>query len=285
MRTVVTAKVAALTEGVIRTMFLTKIKIATVALVLGMIALGGGMLTYRTLAAEGASPLPVELKELRKQVGIVAIAEMQEPLEKLPGKRVTVSQAVQRKVAPLENFTGRLEAVGPVALSDPAGPLKPIGVRFDMDERSYLRYQRLLREKQVKGAGDLLAIGLSNEKSPRAGTLDHFDNEFKPATGTIGVHGVLPNGDGLLLPGMFVRVRMTFGPPRPELEVPDEAVGCDQGKPYVWVVNDRNIVEWRMVRLGAMDGSMRIIEEGLRPEDRVVISGAKGLKPGDHVEC
>jgi RNA polymerase sigma factor (sigma-70 family) len=76
----VTAKVAALTEGVLRTMFLTKIKIATVALVVGMMALGGGMLTYRTLAAEGASPLPVEQKERQKPMGIAAIAEMQEPL-------------------------------------------------------------------------------------------------------------------------------------------------------------------------------------------------------------
>ena len=140
--TVVTAKVAALTEGVLRTMFLTKITIATVSLVVGMMALGGGMLTYRTMAAEGALPLPVEQKEMQKQVGIAAIAEMQEPLEKLPGKRVTVSQPVQRKVAPFEVFTGRLEAVG-------ALPDKPIGVRFDMDERSYLRYQRSLRAPSV----------------------------------------------------------------------------------------------------------------------------------------
>jgi RND family efflux transporter MFP subunit len=114
--------------------------------------------------------------------------------------------------------------------------------------------------------------------------LDHVENEFNPDTGTIGVHGVLPNADGLLLPGMFVRVRMTFGPPRRVLEVPEEAVGREQDQSYVWVVSDRHIVERRAVRTGATDGGMRIIEEGLRPEDRVVIAGAKGLKPGDHVE-
>jgi RNA polymerase sigma factor (sigma-70 family) len=198
-------------------------------------------------------------------------------------KPLTVSQPVQRKVAPSEDFTGRLVAVGTGGFR--ALPDKPIAVRFDMDESSYLRYQRLLSKGQVKGAGDALAVGLSDENSfPRAGTLDHFDNEFKPATGAIGVHGVLPNADGLLLPGMFVRVRMTFGPPRPVLEVPEEAVGREQGQPYVWVVSDGNIVERREVRPGAMDGGMRIIEEGLRPEDRVISAGAQGLKPGDHVE-
>jgi multidrug efflux pump subunit AcrA (membrane-fusion protein) len=82
----------------------------------------------------------------------------------------------------------------------------------------------------------------------------------------------------------FVRVRMTFGPPRPVLETPEEAVGREQDDSYVWVVNDRNIVERRAVRIGALDGSMRVIEEGVRPEDQVVIAGAKGLTSGDHVE-
>jgi multidrug efflux pump subunit AcrA (membrane-fusion protein) len=68
------------------------------------------------------------------------------------------------------------------------------------------------------------------------------------------------------------------------LEVPEEAVGGEQGQSYLWVASNQNIVECRAVRTGAMDGGMRVIEEGLRPEDRVVIAGAKGLKPGDHVE-
>jgi multidrug efflux pump subunit AcrA (membrane-fusion protein) len=83
---------------------------------------------------------------------------------------------------------------------------------------------------------------------------------------------------------MFVRVRMTFGPPRPVLEVPEEAVGREKEQPFVWVVNDRNIVERRAIQTGARDGGMRIIEEGLRPKDKVVIAGVNGLKPGDHVD-
>lgn len=231
---------------------------------------------------EGAADKPL-VAPLEGAADRPLVAPLESAAEKPLATPVTVSQPVQRKVAPFEDFTGRLVAVGPVALSDPAGPLKPIGVRFDMDERSYLRYQRLSKG-QLKGAGHPLAVGLSDENSfPRAGVLDHFETEFKARTGTIGVHGVLPNADGLLLPGMFVRVRMPFGPPRPVLEVPDEAVGLEQGQPYLWVAS-KNIVDRRAVRPGAMDGSMRIIEEGLRPEDLVITAGAKGLKPGDHVE-
>jgi hypothetical protein len=101
-------------------------------------------------------------------------------------------------------------------------PDKPIAVRFEMDERSYLHYQRLLKKGYVKGAGEPLAIGLSDEKGfSHRGTLDHFADKFEANTGTIRVYGVLPNPDGLLLPGMFVRVRMTFGL-QPNVSAPPE---------------------------------------------------------------
>jgi RND family efflux transporter MFP subunit len=159
-----------------------------------------------------------------------------------------------------------------------------IGLRFDMDERSYLRYQRLLRAGQVEGRGNPLHIGLADEDDfPHEGTLDRFDNHINPATGTIAVHGLVSNPDRLLLPGMFARVRMPFGKPRSYFVVPEGAVFSDQGKRYVWVVNDRK-VERRDVKLGApASGGMRVVSEGLRPDDWVVTAGAKGLQPGDSV--
>lgn len=266
------SKTITLSEEVLRTMFIRKVTTGAAILVVGLMVLGGGLILQQHFSA-GAEPMP--------------LAATSAP-PKTPEDRaapVTVSRPVRREIAPFEDFTGQLVAVGQDGLRIPARPGKPLTVRFDMDERSYLRYQRLLSAGQVKGRGDPLAMGLSDENSfPRAGTFDHFENEFNPVKGTIGVYGVLPNADGLLLPGMFVRVRMTFGPPRPVLEVPEKAVGREQGQSYLWVASNQNIVERGAVRTGAMDGGMRIIEEGLRPEDRVVIAGAKGLKPGDHVE-
>ena len=116
--------------------------------------------------------------------------------------------------APYKEFTGSLVAVTPDVLREEKLPKKPIGLVFQMDEYSYLEYQRRQAQGEVKGAGDLLTVALSSEPNlPRAGVLDHFDDKFDPATGTIAVYGVLPNDEDLLLPGMYVRVRMTFGPP------------------------------------------------------------------------
>jgi multidrug efflux system membrane fusion protein len=160
-----------------------------------------------------------------------------------------------------------------------------LGVRFDMDERSLLRYRRLQKAGQVKETGGPLRVGVADEDEfPREGTLERFDDRLNPDTGTVGVHGLVSNSDGLLLPGMFARVRVPFGKPRPVLEVPESAIGSDDGKRFVLIVDDRNIVQRRIVKLGERDGELRVIEEGLRPDDWVIVSGLKGPQPGDPVE-
>ena len=164
--------------------------------------------------------------------------------------------------------------------------LDPIGMTFNMSENSFLDYQRLLRDKQVKGAGSPLRMQLASEKNgfSHEGTLESFDDRVNPQTGTVRVRGSFPNPGRLLLPGMFVRVRMTFGPSRAVLEIPDAAILSDQGMKYVLVVNDRNVAERRAVTLGQFDKDMRIIEKGLSAEDWVVIAGLVGVQPGDTVE-
>ncbi|HEV3237897.1 MAG TPA: efflux RND transporter periplasmic adaptor subunit, partial [Gemmataceae bacterium] len=126
--------------------------------------------------------------------------------------------------------------------------LDPIGLNFDMDERSYLRYQHLLREKEVKGTGSPLSIGVSDEDGfPREAMLVGFGDRIEK-DGTIRARAKLANRDGLLLPGMFARVRVSFGRPRLVIEVPRKALGRDGGKDYVLVVNDQNHVERRNVQ-------------------------------------
>jgi multidrug efflux system membrane fusion protein len=160
----------------------------------------------------------------------------------------------------------------------------PISLAFDMDERSFLRYQRLLREKQVKGAGSVLRMRLADENGfPHEGTLESFENRVNPQTGMVRVRGRFPNPGQLLLPGMFAGVRMTFGPPRAVLEIPEEAILSDQGKKYVLVLGKGNIAQRREVTLGQADNGMRIIEKGLGAEEWVVTTGLANIHPGDAV--
>jgi RND family efflux transporter MFP subunit len=161
----------------------------------------------------------------------------------------------------------------------------PIGLIFDMDERSFSRYQRLVRENKIQGVGRSLRMQLTDEKGfPHEGTLESFEDRVSPQTGTMRVRGSFPNPGQLLLPGMFARVRITFGKPRTVLEVPEEAILSDQGKKYVLVVGEGNFVQRREVTPGQADNGMRIIEKGLRADDWVVITDLADIHPGDSVE-
>jgi len=173
--------------------------------------------------------------------------------------------------------------------------LDPMRVTFNMDEGNYLRYQRLLRDKQVSGPGSALSFALLDEEGfPHKGTLAAFGDRFERPRGTIDIQATVPNPDGQLLPGMFASVHLPFGKPRQVLQVPEAAltnkyvdkngtVGYS-GNYFVIVINNDNLVEHRFVKLGQEDGAMRVIEEGLRPDDWVVVEGFEGLHPGDRVE-
>jgi multidrug efflux pump subunit AcrA (membrane-fusion protein) len=179
--------------------------------------------------------------------------------------------------------------------------LDPVGLNFDMDQQSYLRYQHLLREKVVKGTGSPLSMGISGEEGfPREGKLVGFGDRIEERFGTIRARAKLANPDGLLLPGMFARVRVSFGRPRTVIEVPRKAVWGDEKthESYVLVVNDRKQVEQRIVQTESLemakgpgffpnvegaDDKKAFIKEGLGVDDWVIISNIQGLQPGDEV--
>jgi multidrug efflux system membrane fusion protein len=176
--------------------------------------------------------------------------------------------------------------------------LDPIGMNFDMDERSYLRYQHLLREKEVKGIGGPLSMGVSNDEGfPREGALAGFGDRVDPETGTIRVRAKFANPDGLLLPGMYARVHVTFGRPRLVFEVPRQAIfSGNAGKLFVVVVNDQSQVEFREVHTESIfvnpkgHEQQEFIKEGLSAEDWVITSiidslqGLHSLQRGEEVK-
>jgi RND family efflux transporter MFP subunit len=128
-------------------------------------------------------------------------------------------------------------------------------------------------------------IGLQTEDGyPHAGNLDYASPTINASTGTLVVRGLIPNPDRVLLPGFFVRVRVPVEQEQNAVLVPDTAQGSDQGGRYVLVVNKDNVVEQRRVRPGQLEDTLRVIEEGLTPDDRVVIGGLLRAIPGQKVD-
>jgi RND family efflux transporter MFP subunit len=124
-------------------------------------------------------------------------------------------------------------------------------------------------------------IGLMTETGfPHPGEIDYVAPQLDPSTGTIQIRARFPNADGMLIPGLFVRVRVPLGKPHQALTISERALGSDQGQHYVLVVDDRNVVEYRVVKTGSLDGSLRVIAEGLAPQERIIVTGLQRVRPG-----
>jgi RND family efflux transporter MFP subunit len=169
--------------------------------------------------------------------------------------------------------------------------LDPIWVWFNLSERDVQRVRAQMAQQGVTAADFINKVpveaGLQTETGyPHRGVLDYAAPEVNQSTGTLQVRGIFENAkEGLprLLPGYFVRVRV---PLRPEqaLLVPEVAVGSDQAGRYVLTVNGDGIVEQRRVQLGQTTGEMRVVESGLKPDERVVVSGILDAVPGQKVD-
>jgi RND family efflux transporter MFP subunit len=165
--------------------------------------------------------------------------------------------------------------------------LDPIWVNFNASERDVLAVRAALaREGRTTASllGSPVEIGLQTEDGyPHTGKLDYIAPDVDPSTGTLAARAILDNADRTVLPGMFARIRIP-GRPRPTLLVPDVAIGSDQSGRYVLVVNKDNIVEQRKVEPGQVVGDLRVIDQGLTKDDRVVVGGIMQAIPGQKVD-
>jgi multidrug efflux system membrane fusion protein len=152
----------------------------------------------------------------------------------------------------------------------------PIYFAFDVSEADFLRYQRLYIEGRRAQAGSStipVRIKLADETDwKRTGKIDFVDNVLSPRSGTIRTRAIVENKDRLLTPGVFGRVQL-YGGEYDALLIPDSAVVSDQARKMVFVVNKDNVVEGRPVTLGPLYEGLRVIREGLKPEERVVLDG------------
>jgi multidrug efflux system membrane fusion protein len=157
----------------------------------------------------------------------------------------------------------------------------PIYVTFEGDERAYLRYQAMVANgsrESARGSNNPVRVGLANETGfPHSGELDFIDNALDPSSGTIRVRALLPNPNGLFIPGLFARVQLQGAEAERALLIHEQAVMTDQDRKYVFVVGEGDTAERRDLVLGGSVDGLRIVESGLAPGDRVVVNGTKKI--------
>lgn len=166
--------------------------------------------------------------------------------------------------------------------------IDPIYVNFNINEQQVLLVRQYLRQQglTIKDVGPIpVEVGLPTESGfPHKGRIDYIAPDLDPNTGTLLVRAVLDNADAFFMPGLFVRVRVATQTDIPSLLVPDTSLGNDQRGRYVLVVGEKDIVEQRAVEIGDLvEGGLRVVKSGLKPDDRVIVSGMQRAVPGSPV--
>jgi RND family efflux transporter MFP subunit len=162
--------------------------------------------------------------------------------------------------------------------------MDPIYLYFDGDEQAYLRYTQMAHSGERASSRDApnpVHIGLANEEGfPHAGAMDFVDNQLNPQTGTIRARAVFDNKEGLFTPGLFARVQLVGSDEYTAILIDDRAVNTDQSQKYVLLLGADNKVEYRKVKLGRVIDGLRIVREGLKPGDVIVVNGGQRVHPG-----
>jgi multidrug efflux system membrane fusion protein len=194
--------------------------------------------------------------------------------------------------APVSGRVGRLEVtVGNLVPAGPGGPvlttlvsLDPIYASFNADEQTLMRtLASLPRSGDSHTEIDRIPVRMDVGREV-SGYLQLVDNQVDGRTGTVRVRAVFDNPDGKLLPGQFARLRMGRAKTEPLLLVNERAIGTDQDKKFVLVVDGDNKATYREVELGATTEGLRVVTNGLKAGERVIVNGLQKVRPGATVE-
>lgn len=152
----------------------------------------------------------------------------------------------------------------------------PVHVYFESDEQSFLRYGALARNGERAETRNRVRVGLANENGhPHEGIVDFMDNQVDPRTGTVRARAVLRNPDRMFTPGLFARVQLEGSGDFRAMLVDDKAVLTDQDRKYVYVLGPKNAAMRKDVVLGRRIDGLRVVESGLQPTDKVIVSGVQ----------
>jgi membrane fusion protein, multidrug efflux system len=197
-----------------------------------------------------------------------------------------IKSPVSGRVSRAEITTGNLVSAGensPILTT--VVSVSPVYVNFEIDEQAYSAYAAIGAIGNSNVENIPVEIGLVSEVDyPHKGYLKSFDNRLDTSSGTIRARAVLENKDGILTPGMFARVHTSDGGKKPTLLIDDKAIGTDQDKKFVMVVDGNNKATYRSVILGPMVDGLRVIRSGLKKDEKIIINGLQKIKVNDQVE-
>lgn len=224
--------------------------------------------------------LDTRASDLSSAEGALATAKGQLALAKLNLSYTAVKAPVSGKVSRAEITVGNIVQQGQSILTTIVS-VDPVYVGFEVDERTFLRFIRG-RAADTDLAKIPVSIGLaSDDGTPYPAQIHSFDNEMNVESGTIRVRATAANPEGDLVSGLFARVRIGSPEKREALLINEKAIGSDQGKKFVLVVNAQNMVEYREVTPGIMtEDGLRAIDSGLAAGDRVIVNGMARVRPG-----
>lgn len=228
-----------------------------------------------------------ELEEKRNAASVAAAEEQgaQAALAsaELDLEHTEVIAPVAGRVSRAEVTEGNFVAAG--AGSPPLTTLVSVDkmyASFDVDEQSFLTFVQPAH--LAGGTPTAVSMGLSNEQGfPRPGRVASVDNRLDTTSGTIRLRAVFDNTDGMLVPGLYARIRLSSGNERNAVMIQETAIGIDQDKRFVLVVDENQRTAYREVTLGALQHGMRVVEAGLHPGERIVVNGLQRVRPGDPI--
>lgn len=190
--------------------------------------------------------------------------------------------------APIDGRLSRAEIKeGNLVDAGPGAPVlttivstKGIYADFEVDEQSYLKYIRSAARDRAAENNIPVKLMLNDDSYEYKGFIYSFDNQIDVSSGTIRARALFDNEDGTLLPGMFASVKMGTPASQEQILVAEKAIGTDQNRKFVYVVNDQNMVEYREITIGeSVDGS-RVVQSGLSAGDKVITEGIIRIRPG-----
>jgi membrane fusion protein, multidrug efflux system len=197
-----------------------------------------------------------------------------------------ISAPISGRVSRAEVTVGNLVAAGAggAALTSIVST-SPIYATFEADEQTFLKYAAQAAPARGRSKAAMpIHLGLANEDGhPREGRIEFVDNALDPQSGTIRVRAVFDNRDGRLTPGLFARLKVGGGGERAAVLIDDRAVGTDQSKKFVFVVDAAQQVGYREVKLGPLVDGLRVVREGLAPGESIVVNGVQRVRPGMQV--